>query len=843
MGVLSMTEPAPESPRPRPSALHLQQLLYLRAVARYGSLTQAAEQLGLTQSALSHSLGQLERRLDVTLFDGAGRRRSLTQEGHEVLRFAERVLADAADLDERLRGGLSGARGRLAVGAVDAAALHVLPEAVRAYRRAHPGVELTLAVENSSALLRRLRSFELDLAFVIGPVEQELAPVEIRRDPLHVYAPPGPWQELDEAEWILYPAGSRPRRIIDEGLARLGISPRVAIESNNPEVLRQLVSLGFGWSVLPSAVVESGGGRMEYARGVQVAELPLMAARPPGRTSRPRADAFMRLVLDLGRTSEHPPSEPRRPRSRRIATHADAERFERALMLARRAEARSLWEEAAEHYGECLLASEAEPRPAILDEFGLRLARGVCLRNAAQWRPAWRELCRAFDLGTAQGDGIDTARAALELTEMNAPHQRRNAMAEQALGALGDRDPVLRARLLAWLAEWDQGERGRERAGEAVRLAEANGLDDVTTLVAATHTDRSLYRKGDVILFGESGRRAHSALAAAGRIVTASRLLLEAASAEMWGGHLAVGERTLLAGYEFARNHRLAFYAPRLLSRVGNIAFARCDWDRLDAIIAELGAGPDVVIHPHAMALAELRGEFDETVALMPDPEAAGNIPAYLGYIHGARARVLTNAGRLDEARQELIEWYRAFDAQPGMRRDGDLGSSTLSEVDTAVAALGDETSCRELYEEFEARPWARFGGRGYDVIRGALAERLGMPAEAERHYVTGRDWAARERLPVEEARCLLGLARLARASGDGRAAVASARRAAALLGTHGAELCLAEARGLARAAASPGDMSRTIVPRRGSRSVRADRRCLGPMRAGPRRKTRRATS
>ena len=789
-----------ESSRPRPSSLHLQQLLYLREVDRHGSLTRAAEQLEMTQSALSHSLRQLERRLGVTLFDGAGRGRALSQDGREVLRFAERVLAEAADLDERLRGGLSGTRGRLVVGAVDAAALHVLPEAVRAYRRAHPGVQLTLAVESSSVLLRRLRAFELDLAFVIGPVEEELAPTEIRRDPLHIYAPPGPWQELDEAEWILYPAGSRTRRIIDEGLARLGISPRVSIESNNPEVLRQLVSLGFGWSVLPPAVAESDGGRkMEYARGVQVAELPLIAARPPSRASEPRAHAFTRLVLDLdlGQRGESRSTEPRPPRAGTISGQGNAERVETELRLARRAEARSLWKEPASHYGACLIAWEAESRPQILDEFELRLARGVCLRNAADWRPAWRELRRAFDLGAERGSGVQMARGALELTEMNAPYQRTSAVAEQALTALGDGDPVLRARLLAWFSEWEHGERGRTRAAEALWLADEHGVDNVLALLAATHMSWDLYQAGEVVEIGARRRRAHTALAAVGRIVTASRMLLEAGSVEMWGGEISLAERTFLTGYEFARTHRLAFYTPRLLSRVGNIVFARCDWERLDAIIDELGSRPDVVSHPHEMTRAELRAEFDRAVRLMPDPESAGTIPAYLAYIHGARARVLCNAGRLHEARQEIIEWYRAFDAQPGLRRGGDLGSSTLSEIDTAVASLGTEVACRELYEELEARPWARFGGRGSDVIRGALAERLGMPAEAERHYVAGRDWAGREGLPVEEGRCLLGLARLAHAERKGRAARAIAHRAAVLFGEHGAELYAEEARSL----------------------------------------------
>ena len=218
----------------------------------------------------------------------------------------------------------------------------------------------------------------------------------------------------------------------------------------------------------------------------------------------------------------------------------------------------------------------------------------------------------------------------------------------------------------------------------------------------------------------------------------------------MWGGHIVVGERA------------------------GNGVFARWDWEQLDARISELGSGPDVVSHPHEMALAELRGDLNRAVALLPDPETAGSIPGYLGYIHGVRTRVLHNAGRVTEARRELGEWYRAFDVQPGMRRGGYVGPSTLAEIDTALAALGDEAACRDLYAELEARPWARFGGRGYDVIRGSLAERLDMPGEAEGHYLAGRDWAARERLPVEEGRCVLGQSRLARAAGNLRSARAS---------------------------------------------------------------------
>ena len=71
------------------------------------------------------------------------------------------------------------------------------------------------------------------------------------------------------------------------------------------------------------------------------------------------------------------------------------------------------------------------------------------------------------------------------------------------------------------------------------------------------------------------------------------------------------------------------------------------------------------------------------------------------------------------------------------------------------------------------------------------------MSAEAERHFVTGRDWARREGLPVEEGRCLLGLAQLAGAVGNGATPKSSAGRAEALFSAHGAELYVGRARDL----------------------------------------------
>ena len=283
-----------------PLNLHLQQLTYLREVERRGSISAAAEALHASQPALSQALSELGRRLNVVLFERAGRTRRLTQAGREVLRFAEATLAGAEALGWRLALLRGGEAGTLSVGMIDAASLYVLPEVVRRYRDTQPGVDLKLTVDTSNELLRRLRAFELDLAFVVGPVhEADCSSTEVLREPLYLYAPSAGPAEPRNARWVLYPEGSRTRRIIDEAFARAGIVPAIALESSNPAVLRQMVALGLGWSVLPPAIAEDESRPSGVRRAEWLAERPLHAARRREGPPDARVDAFLALARQI----------------------------------------------------------------------------------------------------------------------------------------------------------------------------------------------------------------------------------------------------------------------------------------------------------------------------------------------------------------------------------------------------------------------------------------------------------------------------------------------------------------------------------------------------------------
>lgn len=283
-----------------PLNLHLQHLNYLRAVSRTRTLSEAAAALSISQPALSQALDEIERRLGMPLFERVGRRRRLNQDGESVAAFATEVLARAELFAAELRRRHAGQGGVLRVGTIDAGSLYILPEALRRFRRGAPGVDLRLSVGTSAELEAGLVRHDLDLAFVIedGRGHAQLQHESFVEEELFLYGPqaesvPGP-----EDDWVLYPSGSHTREEIDRELARRQWTPRVRLESSNPQVLRQMVALGFGWSVLPRGVAEIGPAPLAPAMPAALARRQIVISRREGVDEDPRVARF----LDLART-------------------------------------------------------------------------------------------------------------------------------------------------------------------------------------------------------------------------------------------------------------------------------------------------------------------------------------------------------------------------------------------------------------------------------------------------------------------------------------------------------------------------------------------------------------
>lgn len=281
--------------------LTIQQLQYLAAVADAPTWAVAAAELGVTPSALSQGLAELERRIDFPLFERTGRRRVLAPLGSEVLAYARTVLSQTGDLNRWLDDARSGRVGPLRVGMIDAAALGHWRALLQTFRTDHPETALRLSIAPSGELLDQLERNQIDLAVVVAPPEIPVGIdwVDLLNDPLAVYAPPGTTVGPTPSwgPWVSFPTTSHTRDLIEAELTKLGVQFEVVSESHQPEVLREMVRLGMGWTVLPIIQAEATPNPLVPARRKPLVSRRLIAARRKGALPHPMLDEF---VASLG---------------------------------------------------------------------------------------------------------------------------------------------------------------------------------------------------------------------------------------------------------------------------------------------------------------------------------------------------------------------------------------------------------------------------------------------------------------------------------------------------------------------------------------------------------------
>ena len=282
--------------------LTVQQLEYMVAAAASPTRAAAAAGLGVTPSALTQGLAELERRVGVPLFERHGRQTRLRPQAAEVLAHARRVVAETRDLARWAETRRSGIAGTVRLGTIDAVAVHHRADAIRRHRRVSPDLDLRLTVAPSGALLDSLRVGDLDLVVCVESADPPVGidTVICLEEPLHAYAPdgaavgtPATW-----GPWVTYPDGSHTRSVIAAGLIAVGAPFEVVAESNQPDVLREMVRLGMGWAVLPETQAEAGVESLERVRRLPIGVRRLVVARRSGAPPDAAVEALATVLVD-----------------------------------------------------------------------------------------------------------------------------------------------------------------------------------------------------------------------------------------------------------------------------------------------------------------------------------------------------------------------------------------------------------------------------------------------------------------------------------------------------------------------------------------------------------------
>ena len=302
--------------------MELRHLRYFVAVARAGSFTAAARELGIQQPPLSQQIRDLEREVGHPLFERLPRGVSLTAGGSVLLEEAESILARVEGAVRRAGQAAQGTAGSLAIGFTSSALVHRLaPRLIGRYRLAHPGVDVTVDEGNAAALSESVAAGRLDAAFIRRPVTERsgLAYRVLAEEPMLAALPIDHslaqkarragrdrirLQDLAGEPFILVRRPGAPGMYGDliEACHAKGFAPRVVAEVNQMFTNITMVAAGFGVSVVPASMRDFHRQAVFYPTMADAPQLtaPFTLVTPIGRAN-PTIERFVEFARSVAR--------------------------------------------------------------------------------------------------------------------------------------------------------------------------------------------------------------------------------------------------------------------------------------------------------------------------------------------------------------------------------------------------------------------------------------------------------------------------------------------------------------------------------------------------------------
>lgn len=255
-------------------AVTLRQLRTFKTVADLNSFSLAAQRLKLSQPSVSYQVKELEEALGLPLLDRLGKRVQLTEAGSLLYSYARRVLDTLDEATVALEEMRGIQRGSLRVGASTTVGIYLLPAALGAFKKLHPGLVIALEIGSRARVQEQVLSNELDLA-VVGPASKdpELAIIPFLSDELVVVAPAGhplagkrrlTLKDLADQPFIMREATSGSRWSLEKEARKAGAKLRVAMELGSNGAIKHAVESGLGLAVISryAAALEFSSGRL-----------------------------------------------------------------------------------------------------------------------------------------------------------------------------------------------------------------------------------------------------------------------------------------------------------------------------------------------------------------------------------------------------------------------------------------------------------------------------------------------------------------------------------------------------------------------------------------------------
>jgi LysR family transcriptional regulator, cell division regulator len=240
--------------------LDLHTLKIFQTVAKLGSISQAARELQYAQSNITMKIQQLESDLHTTLFHRHNRGTALTAKGSMLLTYTEKIF----DLIEETKSVMNDDQtpcGPLIIGSMETTAAVRLPALLSKYHKDFPDVDLTLKTGSTEQNIQRVLQYELDGAFVAGPIEhRELIEKEVIEEELvlitdTIHPPISSFKDIQTRTLLVFHDGCSYREKLEQWLRQEGVIPKKIMEFGTLDAIVGCVSAGIGVSMVPQSVV------------------------------------------------------------------------------------------------------------------------------------------------------------------------------------------------------------------------------------------------------------------------------------------------------------------------------------------------------------------------------------------------------------------------------------------------------------------------------------------------------------------------------------------------------------------------------------------------------------
>jgi DNA-binding transcriptional LysR family regulator len=293
--------------------VELRHLLALRAVARSGSFSRAAEDLGYTQSAISQQIAMLERIVGLPLFERRGGRRQvvLSEAGVLLLRHTRAIIDRFQSAKADLAAFSAGAKAALHIGAYESVSARILPAILGVFAAKWPQVEIDLRDSSDSDLLSLVEAGELDLAFVMDSeiLSEGFKTTELLQDPYVLLVPaesplahkqPVSFTDLDGCRFVAHHMMAC-QQFLESSLRRSGFEPQIVLRSSDNATVQGLVAAGLGVAIVPLLTVDENDPKVVIRQlDPPITARTIVVANHPDRYLSPAAEAFLETARQVG---------------------------------------------------------------------------------------------------------------------------------------------------------------------------------------------------------------------------------------------------------------------------------------------------------------------------------------------------------------------------------------------------------------------------------------------------------------------------------------------------------------------------------------------------------------